>query len=130
MLVTPPLPPIVALLIHETRRPKYKKRMQSFSCMPHFTPCQCPAAARQIGPAGKDTRADPLQGDLKCFRHIVAWSGGRKGTGWGTIIRQDSPALAGRSERNFLRNTVPWQPDGYLPWFIDSGITAGMLKSP
>ncbi len=97
MLVTTPLPLIVALLIHEIKHPKYKKLVQSFSYLPHFVSWIIVAymlhsmLALDSGIVNSTLQKMGLKqihflGELKYFRHIVVWSSAWKGTGWGTII--------------------------------------------
>jgi len=97
MLITTPLPLIVALLIHEIKSKPYKRIVQSLSYLPHFVSWIIVAYminsmfALDSGIVNTILRKLGLDqihflGELKYFRHIVVWSSAWKGTGWGTII--------------------------------------------
>ena len=97
LLVSVPLPIILALLFNELNRKWFKSTAQTISYIPNFISVVVVIGMVQFFFSSQDGMINMLLntfgfpsidflGSPKWFPHIYVWSGGWQGVGWGTLI--------------------------------------------
>lgn len=104
LIVSFPLPIVLALILNNVKNPRYKKFAQTITYMPHFISVVVLVGMISVmfSPASGVVNTmlgwlgiKPIyfMGEAKYFRHMYVWSGVWSGMGWGSIIYM--AALAG-----------------------------------
>jgi len=104
LIVSFPLPIVLALILNNVKSPRYKKFAQTITYMPHFISVVVLVGMMSVMFSPRSGLVNTMlgwlgvepiyfMGEPRYFRHMYVWSGVWSGMGWGSIIYM--AALAG-----------------------------------